>query len=70
MKADILPGGERKVCKTGISSTLKLQVLQMPVGKPLGDQELMYEIDGLSNWNIHGKSMGKSSNIGYNIHSR
>ena len=61
MKAEVQPCGGSKVCKTGISSSLKLQVLQMPVSMPLGDQELMYEVDGLNNWNVHGKSMGRQT---------
>lgn len=58
VKADIKPSGENKACRTGCASILNIQVLQMPISKPVADQEVMYEIDGQSYWEIHGKSIG------------
>ncbi|XP_053396902.1 trafficking protein particle complex subunit 10-like isoform X2 [Mercenaria mercenaria] len=56
VKVEVTSNGENKVCRTGTLSTLKIHILQMPVSKPLSDQDLMYEVSGQSNWSMHGKS--------------
>lgn len=69
LKADISPGGDNKVCKTGTPAQLKIHVLQMPGTVTAADQDLMYEVVGMSGWSIHGKSTGVFSIAGGNYTS-